>query len=231
MHHSTRERHGAAARRLSAPLAGGLFLAVSLACGGGGAGSIGGGSSASDRAERTCEYNATEEEVECITFGEGQIAKMGDFSFEFGTPELIEPENRLPWIGNHTERSKFADGVKALAVPYKRRNDSPVKVKDEVWVVLQTSDGETAYAQAYNTRLYNDRAGTEQPWDHTSAPPDKWVETALVFAVDPEAADGALAWIGLTDTRKDARGRKETFTSAQAVVDLADAVEADSLRQ
>ena len=172
---------------------------------------------------------AKENGIDCPVYGPGSVVRIGDWSYEYGTPVLAKPENRLPWISNVNERGTFSrEGVMALVVPVKWRNESPIKGSSPIRRQFRTSDGEKRSYLPYNAKLWISSRGLEVAESSTS-PPGKWMEDIAVHNVDPEYAAGSAYYLYETETRRDERGRKYEVTIRQAVVELADPIVGDPI--
>ncbi|MBN2799077.1 MAG: hypothetical protein JXX28_08005 [Deltaproteobacteria bacterium] len=214
-----------------------VVIGMSLACGGGSTGPAGASISrlAGPYAISIGEYTTAENGLPCPIAGVGEEYKLGDWTLVFEPTELVEPESRLPWISNSDERRMFGkEGSKALIVPFKVRNDSPVKKDYDVLFAARTTDGERIRSGPYNEKLYYARAGRQNPWDAGKLTPGQWFETAYVYSVDPAFVDGATIVTRLEEQRRDQtdpRGRMIDVTVVQHAVDLGPATEGEPLRQ
>jgi hypothetical protein len=196
-------------------LLGALVFGFGLACGGGG-----GGGAVGAYAESYAEYAETEYPgIECGAYAVGREVTVGDFTFVFDQPLLVQGEDSLPWIQNHEERKVFArEGTKALVIPYQVRNDSPVKKKRDVWFPVVGSDGESAPGGSYNAHLYEAEHALEDYG--SSLPPGRFLPMVSVNSIQPGGADGAVAHLKQWGREQDIRGKRHDVVLAQAVVDL-----------
>ena len=196
-----------------------MVLPLALACGG--VAGVGGGGS--DFAQNFAKHAETEypRAVPVPTYGELAEVTVGDFSYRFGKTVIMDAENDLPWVPNVTERNLFSkDGVKLMVLELDVRNNSPVKAKADAGISIRTRGGEKLRFGAYNEDIYRKE---HNRYNSTTLPPGEWVPTAYAMAVQPDDADGAIAWMTRTITEinpRDPRGRKHTVVVEQAIVDL-----------
>ncbi|MFN0253275.1 MAG: hypothetical protein ACKV2T_40770 [Kofleriaceae bacterium] len=178
------------------------------------------GPAASASAVRLADYKSKEHGHPAVVVPVKQPLRIYDFDIELEQPILAEPETRLPWIANLDERALFR-GKKALILPIKARNDSPVARELLLGFVLHTRDGKSHTGGVYNERLAAKQLGRIAWFDLKKQAPDAWVETVLVFEVDPAQLDGAVVYVARWITVRDLRGRRRSVVEQHLVADLA----------
>jgi len=192
-----------------------LCVGLAIACGGGSVG---------EYAANFAEYQESQEEVPCPTYSLGEEVSIGNFTYVFEGTELSQGENKLPWIRNMDERRSFSrDGIKAIVVKYKVRNDSPIAQRREAWFVVQGTDGEKGGGGPYNEELYEKEH--DLPDISGTLAPGKWYEAVDISSINPSATDGAVAHFKRREQQLDIRGRKIKVLVEQAVVDLGTPIE------
>lgn len=194
-----------------------LVAASMLACGG-----FGGGSEfAHDLAEHLESEHPYAERT--VVAGVGSEVTVGDFSFRFGDPIIVDSEHELPYIRNTDERSAFAPPhTKGLVVPYEIRNNTPVVKDQDVFWDVRTRAGEHLRTGTFNSRMYREEHGLEHDW--YNFPPGEWRASAFVWAIQPGQENETVAVIQHEVTKineDDPRGRRHTVVVDQAIVDLA----------
>jgi hypothetical protein len=183
---------------------------------------------ASRHATRLADYKAKEHLVAADAIAAGEPVRIYDFDVKLGRPELAEPELRLPWIANVEERAAFR-GKRALIVPMSARNDAPVARGLDLGLVLHTRDGKRHTGGVYNERLAAKQRGVKGWYDLGRLAPDTWVDSVVVFDVDPAHVEGVLylaRWI----TVRDRWGRGRSVVQQHVVVDLHAAIDAPPIR-
>ena len=191
--------------------------------------SIGGdgplGSNASDRAVRMADYKAKEERVPAGAFGVGDEVVLGDLSYRFGTPEIVDVEQDVAYIQNSDERAAFSKtGAKGLVLPYAIRNDAPMAKSSPQSVAIITGEGEVYYAQPYNSALWAKAHGRTDITELGKLSPDQWTETARVYAINPASLDGSLIYLAHVtsewEEEADGDAKKVRTFYGHAVVDI-----------
>lgn len=180
-------------------------------------------------AVRLAEYKSKEHRVDAGVVPVGRPLRIYDFDIELEQPILAEAETRLPWIANVDERAVFR-GKKALVLPIKARNDAPVARELSVGFVLHTRDGKRHTGGVYNERLAAKQLGRISWFDLKKQAPDVWVDTVLVFDVEPAHLEGAVLYVARWITVRDLRGRKHRVVEQHLVADLAPSKEGPPIR-
>lgn len=184
---------------------------------------------ASAAATRLAAYEQRETGVPARAVAAGVALAIDDVTLRFDRPALAEPETRLPWIASSDERAVFR-GKQALIVPFAVRNDAPVARVLDVGFVLHTRDGKRHTGGVYNERLAATQRGRVSPFDLGRLAPDTWVESVLVFDVEPAELAGAVLYVSHRRTVRDRFDRRRRVVAEHVVVDLAEAEAAAPIR-
>ncbi len=194
------------------------------------------GGNASDAAKKLAEYKAGEEGVPAGAFGVGEDVTVGDFSYRFETPLIVDVEADIAYIQNVDERSAFAKiDNKGLVLPYSLRNDSPVAADAPHSIAIVTGGGEIVYGMPYNEGIWAEAHGRKGSRDVGKLAPGQWTETVRVYPVAPDAAVGAMAYLAQVTSHyedKNGDGKKETKVRVlheHAVADLPAATPGDAI--
>lgn len=184
---------------------------------------------ASASATRLARYKEKEHQRPAVVAPVGETFALDDFDIKLGQPELADPETRLPWIANVDERALFR-GKRALIVPFSTRNNTPVARKLDFGFLLHTKDGKSHGGGVYNERLAAKQRGKISVFDMKRAAPDTWVDSVLVFDVDPAQLEGAVVYVTHWITVRDRFGRSRSVVEQHAVADIAAPIEAAPIR-
>ena len=150
-----------------------------------------------------------------------QVGQIGDWKIQLGEPFLVEGDATLPNIKNSNERRSFkANKHMALVLPYKVLNESPVARKRNLGFRLKDTLGESRSFGPYNAALWGKELGIPSSWDLGRIPPNKWVETVTVIAVDPAGVDGAALYLNVEETRRYVTGKKYSVTAHHLLMEL-----------
>ncbi|MCB9675493.1 MAG: DUF4352 domain-containing protein [Alphaproteobacteria bacterium] len=189
-----------------------------LACGG-----VGGGGSAA--AQALCGHLEKELECPCVSIGAGSAVSID--GLEVKVDKVVEwtGKDSLPEIQNSDERAKMKEvGNHALVLEISITNTEPVKSGVDPVFYLMTGDGDKAFNQPYNSKVYLDgREGWIDFWNDDKLGPNKTRQAVLVFAVPKSGVEGSLLVLRKNEKRPDPmdpRGRMKTFTEELAVLDL-----------
>lgn len=186
-------------------------------------------SSASRAATRLAEYKEREHRRPADVVAVGLPLRIYEFDVKLERPVLADAETRLPWIANVEERAAFR-GKRALIVPFSARNDAPVARELDVGFVLHTSDGKRHTGGVYNERLAAKQRGRTAWYDLQKLAPDKWVDSVLVFDVDPAHLEGAVLYVARWIRVRDRFGRWHSIVEQHAVADLQAPIEGPPIR-
>ncbi|MEL6343389.1 MAG: hypothetical protein AAFV53_09655 [Myxococcota bacterium] len=205
-----------------------LFIAgLMLACGGLVEGTteqspllIEEGPQVSERVASLGAYLSGELSAPCQTVAQGQSFEFDGFTMVTKPTELSTGEDRLPWIKNGDERSKFKRGMKGLVVPMTITNNAPVARKPRYKMKLWTVDGEWTYAAPGNSGLWARDHGGIDSWEMIKVGPGQSIDTALVFPVTDANAEQAAMQLFLQEKQRDANNRPITVTTTLVLVDV-----------
>lgn len=197
---------------------GSLGVGLGLACGG-----VAGGGSPG--AVALCEHLAVEEEHPCVSHAVGSSVVIDGIEVSVDRVATWTGKSSLPEIGNMTERSRMKKvDNHALVVEVSFTNTKPVKSEVDFVAYLMNGDGEEAFVQPYNARLYmKDKEGWIDLWDDDVLGPGKTRQTALVYAVPASAVEGSYLILRKNEKKpdpKDPRGRMKSFVVELNVLDL-----------
>lgn len=185
--------------------------------------------SASASATRLARYKEKEHQRPAVVAPAGETFALDDFDIKLGQPELADPETRLPWIASITEREVFR-GRRALIVPFSARNNTPVARRLDFGFLLHTKDGKSHGGGVYNERLAAKQRGKISVFDMKRVTPDTWIDSVLVFDVDPAQLEGAVVYVTHWITVRDRFGRSHSVVDLHAVADIAAPIEAAPIR-
>jgi len=150
-----------------------------------------------------------------------QAGRIGDWEWQLGEPFLTKGEVSLPYIKNSTERSKFRkDGIMALVVPIRFKNLSPVAAKERIGLSMKDTLGESRGIWPYNSHQWAKELKVEDAWDYGKAPPDKWIDTVYVFAVDEAGVDGAALYFTEIEKRRYVTGKSYKAMKDHMLIEL-----------
>lgn len=171
----------------------------------------------------------------CETSVIGEEITLGDWTLLFEPTQLVEVENKLPWINNMQERGMLKDpSTKGLVVRYKVRNNRPVKTEYDVYMRARSTDGETLWGASLNQKYLLERLNMKRIWDQGELTPGKWYDGVQLFAINPEFADGAAIVLYQEEKQRDPtdpRGRFIDVVVTQHAVDLGTPTTGESLKR
>ncbi|MBN2798372.1 MAG: hypothetical protein JXX28_04430 [Deltaproteobacteria bacterium] len=198
--------------------AGGVFLAMVLACGGGGPDEAGvgdrpdgvaaKGSPVGPYATSMAQHFASQNPaLPCPTYAVGEAFSILDFSGRIDKVELLPTD-----AGGH-----------ALGITASWRNDTPMKSTEMLDWEVYGSDGEKGkWIISSESNRFREARGIV-PGDN-SYPPNKWVQSGSMARVDASAADGAVIYVFYSVEEfdpTDPKGRRKIkVLKGHAVVDV-----------
>lgn len=191
---------------------------LSLACGGISSGG-------SPEASALCEHLAAEVEHPCIAVAVGSTVTIDGIEVTVDKVSVWEGKDSLPEISNFDERNRMKKvGNNTLALEITLKNTKPVKSEVDFVSYVIDGNGETAYNQPYNSKLYNQgKEGWIDFWDDDAIGPNKTRQASLVYAMKKDAVIGTKLILRLNEKRpdpEDPRGRMKNFVNELFVVDL-----------
>ena len=150
-----------------------------------------------------------------------QTSEVGDFQYQLGEPFITGGETARKLISNWDERKMFGrDNIKALVVPIKIMNTTPLAKNEDIGVTLRDTLGETRKVWPYNSALWAKEYEAKDPWELGKLPPDKWVDTVWVFAVGTEGVENSAMYFTKWETRRYSNGKKYKAVKDQMVMEL-----------
>lgn len=177
----------------------------------------GGGASVSEGTQRLGATLTGEGDPEVAYGAAGEVAVLGDFSFQFDPP-FQAPLNHAALVVGH--RNDHKDNV-TMVLPFKIRNDSSMALKPAFNRELYNLAGERVYAQGALTA----DIATQMERTNTGAgdklKPGVWTDSVYVFAMPADEVGVSRMHLWQTETRTHpATGRKYEVTLHRSVVEL-----------
>ncbi|MEZ4318757.1 MAG: hypothetical protein R3F61_14685 [Myxococcota bacterium] len=203
--------------RTAAPILVAIGLAT-LACGG-----AGGGGSA--KAQALCDHLAKELDCPCVAVGAGSPVVIDGLELKVDAVLEWTGKDSLPEIQNSDERAEMKKvGNHTLVLETSITNTEPVKSGVDPVFYLMNGDGDKAFNQPYNSKVYlAGKEGWIDFWNDDDIGPNKTRKAVLVYALPKSAVEGSLLVLRKNEKRPDPmdpRGRMKTFTEELFVLDL-----------